>query len=111
MRGYTSWNRLPPSEKRAIAQMKEEEKWQEIRQYFAFVQKTWMMMACVVGYRYLGWTKEDCMLFMANFRTVYIKNSKIESQEEQQKWLKDEMDEIFGKDGFPYEYLDKLEKL
>lgn len=36
--------------------------------------------------------------------------AKFSSTEERDAYLKTEMDKIFGKDGYPYEFIDSLEK-
>ena len=68
-------------------------------------------MAVIVGHDYLGWTTEQCYLFLANFREVYRINKKMGTDKEQEKWLNGKMDEIFGKGKYPEEYIDKLEEL
>lgn len=108
---YKPWNRLPPSEKRAIAKMQEEEKWQDINKYFAKCQKNWLKILCIVLFKKMGMTVEEIILVLANFREIYRLNAKIETDEEQQAWLDREMDEIFGKGGYPTEYIDKLEHI
>ena len=102
-----SWDRLPPSEKLAIAQVKE----QEINHYFAKLQKNWLMLSCIVDHDYCGRSAEECLLYLANFREVYRLNAKLGSDEKQQEWLHGKMDEIFGEGNYPYEYIDKLEEM
>lgn len=102
-----SWDRLPPSEKKIIAEVKE----QEINQYFAKLQKNWLMLSCIVLNRYFGFGRKRLLIYLANWREVYRLNSKMKSDAEQQAWLRGEMDKIFGKDNYPYEYIDKLEEM
>ena len=102
-----SWDRLPPSEKKIIAEVKE----QEINQYFAKCQKNWQMLSCIVLHRYFGFGRKRLLSYLANWREIYRLNSKVKSDEEQQAWLRGEMDKIFGKDNYPYEYIDKLEEM
>lgn len=102
-----SWHDLPPSEKQAIAQVKEN----EINQYFAKLQKNWLMLSCIVMADYMGKTKEECLLYLANFKEVYRQNAKLAGDAEQQAWLNGKMKEIFGEGGYPYEYIDKLEEM
>ena len=102
-----SWDRLPQSEKETIAAVKE----QEINQYFAKLQKNWLMLSCIVLNRYFGFGRKRLLIYLANWREVYRLNSKMKSDAEQQAWLRGEMDKIFGKDNYPYEYIDKLEEM
>ena len=102
-----SWDRLPPSEKKIIAEVKD----QEINQYFAKLQKNWLMLSCIVLHRYFGFGRKRLLIYLANWREIYRLNSKMGSDEEQQAWLRGEMDKIFGKDNYPYQYIDKLEEM
>jgi hypothetical protein len=102
-----SWHRLPQSEKEKIAEVKE----QEINQYYAKLQKNWLMLSCIVLHNNFGFGKKRCLLYLANWREVYRLNAKLGSDEAQQAWLRGEMDRIFGKGNYPYEYIDKLEEM
>ena len=102
-----SWDRLPPSEKKLIAEVKE----REIDAYFAKLQKNWLMLSCIVFNKYFGFGRKRLLLYLANWREIYRINSKIGSDEEQQAWLRGEMDRIFGEGNYPYKYIDKLEDM
>ena len=102
-----SWHDLPPSEKETIARVKE----QEINEHFAKLQKNWLMLSCIVMGEYMGKPKEECLLYLANFKEVYRLNSKFKSDAEQGEWLNAKMTEIFGEGGYPYRYIDKLEDM
>lgn len=101
-----SWERLPESEKRLIAEVKEA----EINQHFAQLQKNWLMLSCIVLSEAMGLSKDECLLYLANFRGVYKQNSQIATEEEQQAWLRGKMEEIF-EGQYPYQYIDKLENM
>lgn len=103
---YKPWDRLPPSEKKIIAEVKE----QEINHYFAKVQKNMLKLQCI-SMDMAGLSVEEQLLVLANMREVYRRNSKILTDDQQQAWLDAEMDRIFGVGGFPYQYLDKLEEM
>lgn len=102
-----SWDRLPQSEKETIARVKE----QEINENFAKLQKNWLMLSCIVMADFMGKDKDECLLYLANFREVYRLNSKLNGDAEQQAWLNAKMTEIFGEVGYPYQYIDKLEEM
>jgi len=42
---------------------------------------------------------------------MYRINTRLDSREAQTEYLTGEMERIFGKDGYPTEYIDKLENL
>lgn len=102
-----SWDRLPQSEKEKIAEVKE----QEINKYFAKLQKNWLMLSCIVLNRFFGFGRKRLLLYLANWREVYRLNSLMNGDEQQQAWLRGEMDKIFGEGNYPYEYIDKLEEM
>jgi hypothetical protein len=100
-----SYNDLPRREKEIIAQVKEN----EINEHFAQLQKNWLMLSCMVLHNNFGFGKDRCLLYLANWREMYRVNANVGGNDKQEAWLKSEMDKIFGKDGYPYEYIDKLE--
>lgn len=102
-----SWDRLPQSEKETIAKVKE----QEINEYFAKLQKNWLMLSCVVMADFMGKSADECLLYLANFKEVYRLNSKFEKEADQVAWLTAKMDDIFGVGNYPYQYIDKLEDM
>ena len=102
-----SWDRLPQSEKETIAKVKE----QEINEYFAKLQKNWLMLSCIVMADFMGKNADECLLYLANFKEVYRLNSKFEKEADQMAWLNGKMDEIFGEGNYPYQYIDKLEDM
>lgn len=76
----------------------------------AELQKVWLQMACMVIHDALGHDKDDCFLFLGNWKRLYRKIGKCKTNEERDEYLKAEMDKIFGDDGYPYEWVDSLEK-
>ena len=102
-----SWDRLPPSEKLKIAEVKQ----QEIYAEQAKVQKIWLMLQCVVNHDYMGMSEEECLLALANWHEVYRLNQKHKTEEEQMAWLESKMRDIFKVNGYPYKYIDKLENM
>ena len=77
----------------------------------AELQKIWLQMACIVLHKNFGFGKKRCLLFLANWREMYRINSKIEGRTEQEEFLASEMEKIFRKEGYPKEYIDKLEEI
>jgi hypothetical protein len=79
--------------------------------HFAKLQKNWLMLCCIVLNRAFKFGRKRSLLFLGNWREIYRINSEIEADAEQQAWLKGEMDRIFGKNNYPYDYIDKLEEM
>jgi hypothetical protein len=77
----------------------------------AELQKIWLQFACIVLHNNFGFGKKRCLLFLANWREMYRINSRIGSEAEQLEYLAGEIEKIFGKGGYPKEYIDKLEEL
>ena len=102
---------LAPSEQEKIKQLYTKDVEDETNKYFASLQKNWLMLSCIVMSDFMGKNSDECLLYLANFREVYRQNSKIKTEAEQQKWLKDKMNEIFGEGKYPYQYIDKLEEM
>ena len=106
-----SFMSLPQSEKDKINEAMTEEVLKQVVHEQAELQKIWLKMACIVLHNSFGFGKNRCLLFLANWREMYRLNSKIEGKEEQKKFLAGDIDSIFGKDGYPEEYIDKLEEI
>lgn len=106
-----SWDRLPQREKEIINQVMTDEVVKQVVHEQAELQKIWLQMACVVLHNNFGFGKDRCLLFLANWREMYRLNSKLEGREDQTEFLATEMEKIFGKGGYPKEYIDKLEEL
>lgn len=106
-----SWDRLPPREKEIINQVMTEEVEKQVNHSQAELQKIWLQFACIVLHNNFGFGKDRYLLFLANWREMYRLNSKIEGKEQQEAFLAEEIEKIFGKDGYPKEYIDKLEEM
>ena len=106
-----SWDRLPKSEKNKINEVMTEEVVKQVCHEQAELQKIWLKMACIVLHKYFGFGKKRCLIFLANWREMYRLNSRLGDKAEQESFLAGEIDKIFGKDGYPKEYIDKLEEM
>ena len=102
---------LPKREKEIIEKVYRDSVESEVNRYFALLQKNWLKMSCIVLHDFCGASKDDCLIYLANFKAVYRENGKKDGNEAQQEWLAQKMEEIFGVGGFPKEYLDKLEEM
>lgn len=106
-----SWDRLPQSEKDVISKVMSDEVIRQVCHEQAELQKIWLQMACIVLHNNFGFGKKRCLLFLANWREMYRLNSKLEGKAEQEEFLAGEIEKIFGKGGYPKEYIDKLEEM
>ena len=106
-----SWDRLPPREKEIINQVMTDEVVKQVCHEQAELQKIWLQFACIVLHRNFGFGKKRCLLFLANWREMYRLNSRIDGRKDQSEFLAGEMEKIFGKGGYPKEYIDKLEEM
>lgn len=101
-----SYMNLPPSEREAIAKFVEE----RLNHEEAELQKIWLQLACIVLHDAFGMGAHRCTTFLGNWKRMYKRNAKLGSREAQDEFLKAEMDKIFGKDGYPYDFVESLEK-
>lgn len=106
-----SFTQLPQSEKDIINQVVTEEVIKQVHHNQAELQKIWLKMACIVLHNNFGFGRDRCLLFLANWREMYRQNSMLEGEEDQKELLAKGIDEIFGKGGYPTEYVDRLENL
>ena len=68
----------------------------------------YMKMVCCVLHDAFGFGEKRLTLFIANHKRLFIRQSRLVTKGEQIEYLNKRMDEIFSKDGFPQEFLDKL---
>lgn len=106
-----SFMQLPQHEKDIINQTLTEEVEKRVNKDMAMLQKLWLQFACVVLHKNFGFGKKRALLFLGNWREMYRKNNKFANEAEQTAFLQAEMDKIFGKDGYPTQYIDKLEEM
>lgn len=106
-----SWGRLPKSEKEIINQVMTDKVIKQVCHEQAELQKIWLQMACIVLHKNFGYGKKRLLIFLGVWREMYRINTKLGGREEQTNYLAGEMEKIFVKGGYPYEYIDKLEEM
>lgn len=106
-----SFLQLPQHEKDIINQTLTEEIEKRVNKDMAKLQKLWLQFACVVLHKNFGFGKKRALLFLGNWREMYRKNNKFANEAEQTAFLEAEMNKIFGKEGYPTQYIDKLEEM
>lgn len=106
-----SFHQLPKREREKINEAMTEEVVKQVLHEEAELQKIWLQFACIVLNKYFGFGRKRLLIFLGNWREMYRLNSKIDGKEEQDEFLKSELDRIFKKEGYPYKYIDKLEDM
>lgn len=104
-----SFTELSQHDKDIIDRVCDDEVQKRTDKNMAKLQKIWLQFACIVLHRNFGFGKKRCLLFLANWREMYRINNKLENEADQTEFLNEYLDKIFGKGGYPTEYVDKLE--
>lgn len=68
----------------------------------------YMKMVCCVLHDGFGFGEERLKIFIGNHRRLFARQSRLVSNGEQLEYLNKRMSEIFKKDGYPQEFVDKL---
>lgn len=106
-----SWERLPESEKKIINDYFRQRLYDELNHEEATLQKRWLQLACIVLHnRKDRFGRKRLMCFLAGWKRVYHICGNFNTNAEIDAYLADEMSKIFGADGYPYEWVDSLEK-
>lgn len=106
-----SWDRLPLMERKAIEDYCVQIINERLNHEEAELQKRWLQLACIVLHNQKDkFGKFRCMAFLAGWKRAYYQCGKFNTNEEIESYLKKEMDTIFGVDGYPYEWVNGLEK-
>lgn len=111
VRTRKSFLQLPQHEKDIINQTLTEEIEKQVNKNMAKLQKLWLQFACIVLNRNFGFGKKRAMLFLGNWKQMYHQNNRFKDEAEQTAFLETEIGRIFGKDGYPTKYVDKLEEM
>ena len=102
---------LPQSERDRINEVLAEEVERNVDANFIKLQRVWLKFACIVLHKCFGFGKRRATLFLANWREMYRLNTTMKTEAEQSAYLEQEMSRIFGKEGYPEGFVDKLEEI
>ena len=105
------FERLSNGDKQAIYRAVSRLANEQIDKEEAEMQKIWLQMACIVLHNGFGFGKSRLLQFLGNWKRMYRVNAKLGNYKEQQKYLRDEMDKIFGANGYPEEFVNSLEEI
>ena len=105
-----SWLTLPEREKKIIYKMLEDKYNEAVDHEEAELQKRWLQLACIVLHRQKDrFGKMRCLAFLNGFKRIYKQCERFRSEVETTEWINKELEPIFGKDGYPSEWVDSLE--
>lgn len=104
-----SWYSLPKKEQQAITAACERAVHVAVDHEEAELQKIWLQLACIVNHKLFGIGKTRGLRFLREWKRVYRITSAFETNAQRDEWLGAEMEKIFGKDGYPHEWVDSLE--
>lgn len=108
---WRSYMSLPPKEKKAIDEALAKLCDDKVNHEEAELQKIWIQLACIeLSDPYFEMTPDKLIVFIGGWKRIYRYIAKLGSKEAQDEYLNSEMERIFGKDGYPYEFIDSLEK-
>lgn len=105
-----SYLSLPQKEKDTISKVVSELVEKQVDKEEAELQKIWLQLACIILHDSFGFGKNRLLVFLGNWKKIYHINEKLANKQNQYEYLKMQMEKIFGKDGYPYEWVDKLEE-
>ena len=110
-----AWRQLCRQDREVIEQVKAREAenlaFEKERRDFAIVQKRWLKALCIVLNKNKGYGRKRLLLVLGWWKEMYRIISTKATDEELDAYLDSEMDRIFGKGGYPEEYIDKLEEM
>lgn len=106
-----AWHQLRKQDRAIIEQVKAREAMQIVTHEEAELQKRWLKLFCIVFNKNAKYGKKRLLLALGWWKEMYRIVSTFPTNEEFNAYLDSEMDRIFGKGGYPKEYIDKLEDL
>lgn len=72
------------------------------------VQKIWIQYACIVLHNAFGFDKDQCMMFIANWKSIYRQNGRMKCEEDQKAFLEKELSFFNGE--YPFDFVDSMER-
>lgn len=108
-----AWQRLREDERNAIVEYVRECLDELVRVNLdheeAELQKTWLKMGCIINYEMIGYAAIRNRRWLSRWKRLYKKVEKYKTKEERDAFLDPYMEKIFGKGGYPSEWVDSLE--
>jgi hypothetical protein len=104
-----SWFKMRECEREAILNVFNEEYHRSLDHEGAEVQKIMLKLYCIVNHAAFGHGKLRNIRGLQQWKRLYKKLATIKSAEERDAFINGELEKIFGKDGYPSDWVDKLE--
>ena len=122
-RAPKEWEQLPDKDKHIIIQYLKDKVMEELEQTLipnlvrinldheeAELQKVWLQIMCIANHDAHGHGRLRNLRALRRWKSIYAKIERMESKEERDEWLDAEINKIFGKGGYPHEWVDSLER-
>jgi hypothetical protein len=107
------WNDLKPSVQKkindAFADAANTLINQQVDKEEAEMQKTWILYGAV-ALAQNGASKDDILTWIGSWKRIYRANGRMKTKEEQEAFVSEHLASIFGEDGYPFEFVDSLER-
>ena len=108
------WYKITESEREAIMEFQKETIDELTRinvdHEEAELQKIWLKIGCIVNYETFGAGKIRAKRWLYRWKRVYKIIARFKTAEERDAWLNAKMEKIFGKGGYPEDWVDSLEE-
>lgn len=102
------WERLPKSQKEAIADYMQEIVMKQEEKDARIMLDLYIKMVCVTLHDAFGFGEKRLTMFLGNHKRLFYRQSKMVKDGSQIEYLDRRMAEIFKKDGFPEGFFEKL---
>lgn len=102
------WERLPKSQKEAIADYMKEIVVDQNEKDARLMLDIYIKMVCVTLHDAFGFGEKRLTMFLGNHKRLFHRQSKMVKDGSQVEYLDRRMAEIFRKGGFPQDFFDKM---
>ena len=104
-----TWDRLRESEKNEILKICNELSNAQVDHEEAELQKVWMKIGCIINNELEGYDEAKTLMWLQSWKRKYKLIGKFQTSKERDDYLDSKLEKIFGKNGYPSEWVDSLE--
>ena len=101
---------MSPSQRRRIAKYYTQQAYNLADKEHERVQEVMIKGNCSMLARVFGFTEEQLLAYVAEWKRFYRRLERLKTQEEQDSWLDEQMKECFPTCGFPQFRIDELKR-